>query len=351
MLVKVKRVSKPTYKVAGEVKRFNPRYTVFSRRFWDPPIARLAASYRRSKANIARSRDWRRLKNHALVEGAWYVADFDRGYVSSSGGQGGVGLYRWMIGREDRTLEEPPKIESPAEASRIVKEAAIFYGASAVGICRLNRSWLYSHRYDQISNSETPLELPEELKYAIVILIEMRWENLKVSPSPKASAEVGLAYSKMAFVAGSLARFIYALGYQAVPCGNDTGLSIPLAVDAGLGQVGRSGLLITPWFGSRVRIAKVLTDLELKPDQPIDFGVTEFCTNCKRCVEVCEAGAIPDGEMTSQGPTVSNNPGVLKWYVDPEKCFEYWSITGMDCSRCIAVCPFSDPRNRVVEEM
>jgi len=78
------------------------------------------------------------------------------------------------------------------------------------------------------------------------------------------SAATGLGYSKMAFVSSLLAQFVRNIGYQALPCGNDTALSIPLAVDAGLGELGRNGLLITPQFGPRVRLCKVFTDLPLR---------------------------------------------------------------------------------------
>ena len=62
----------------------------------------------------------------------------------------------------------------------------------------------------------------------------------------EASTATGLVYSKMPFVTSTLAQMIRNLGYNALPCGNDTALSIPLAIDAGLGQLGKNGLLITP---------------------------------------------------------------------------------------------------------
>ena len=43
-------------------------------------------------------------------------------------------------------------------------------------------------------------------------------------------------YTGLFFIAGSLAAFIRKLGYHAIPCGNNVALSIPLAVEAGLGS-------------------------------------------------------------------------------------------------------------------
>ena len=155
-----------------------------------------------------------------------------------------------------------------------------------------------------------------------------------------ASAATGLGYSKLAFVCSLLAQFIRNLGYHAIPCGNDTALSIPLAIDAGLGELGRNGLLITPQFGPRVRLCKVLTDLPLKPNKPVDFGLQEFCEKCNECFEKCPAHAISE-DKTADAITVSNNSGVSKWAVNGEKCFRFWCEAGIDCSICIKVCPFN----------
>jgi epoxyqueuosine reductase len=171
--------------------------------------------------------------------------------------------------------------------------------------------------------------------------IEMDEAEIKQSPACPASAASAIAYSKMAFTASSLAEFIRNLGYTAIPDGNDSSLSIPLAVDAGLGQLGRNGLLITPEFGPRVRLCKVFTDLPLEPDKPIDF-VTDFCRRCRLCADACELSAIStQPEPNWESACGSNNPGALKWYVDSEKCYEFWCDNGTDCSTCISVCQYN----------
>jgi hypothetical protein len=102
-------------------------------------------------------------------------------------------------------------------------------------------------------------------------------------PVEKSPAEM-TTYVKNAarfFGADLLACFIRGLGYQAIPCGNDTALSVPLAMAAGLGESSRMGLLITPKFGSRVRICKLFTDLPLESDDYRPFWVHQFCQTCK----------------------------------------------------------------------
>jgi epoxyqueuosine reductase len=226
-------------------------------------------------------------------------------------------------------------IESPAEMSRIVKRAARLFGASLVGVCKLDRRWLYAEA-----------DLPEMLENAIVMGIEMDSEAIDASPAPAAAAGTGVGYSKMAFILALMGEFIRNLGYTAWQCGNDTALSIPLAIDAGLGELGRNGLLITPQYGPRVRICKVFTDLPLATDKPIAFGVNEFCRRCKACARNCEAGAIFSGDEPSfEVACKSNNPGALKWHVNVERCYEFWCQNGIDCSTCIKVCPYNKKRS------
>lgn len=57
---------------------------------------------------------------------------------------------------------------------------------------------------------------------------------------------------------------------------------------AGLGFIGRSGLLVNPKFGSQVRYATILTDFPLKADKPQPSD----CVDCYECVKVCPVEAI-----------------------------------------------------------
>jgi reductive dehalogenase len=141
--------------------------------------------------------------------------------------------------------------------------------------------------------------------------------------------------------------FIRGLGYQAIPCGNDTALSVPLALAAGLGETGRLGYLITVKFGPRVRLCKVFTNLPLSYDKYKAFGVKEFCETCKKCATYCPTQAIPNGGMTTEGHNISNHSGILKWFVDAEKCFAFWAKNRSDCATCMRVCPFNKPSGMI----
>lgn len=182
--------------------------------------------------------------------------------------------------------------------------------------------------------------IPTSMKYVIVMAFEMDPVGLSLEHGLESGGSVSHGYSRMAFTSASLAQFIRYLGYQAVPLGNDTGLSVPMAVDAGLGELSRIGILVTPKYGPRIRLAKVVTDMPLAADQPISFGVTEFCEVCGKCAESCPSGAITAGERGYDTPP-TGNPGVYKWAADGAKCINYWAESGTGCSQCIVSCPFN----------
>lgn len=248
-----------------------------------------------------------------------------------------------MVGQ---TVLGMPKLEvtDPALMSQQVKKAARLFGADLVGVCAVDPRWIYTDVFLADTGEVKPLAFPTELTNAIVFAFEMDYDAIITSPTAIAAGAVAHAYSRQDAVAYYMAEFIKNLGYKAVAAGNDTGLSVPLAIDAGLGEFSRSGMLVTPQFGPRVRLSKVYTDLPLAPDQPISFGVREFCRVCKKCAEKCPSGSIPtDDDMSWTGVTISNNPGVRKWYVNVDKCLKFWADNGVDCINCIAVCPYNKP--------
>ena len=147
----------------------------------------------------------------------------------------------------------------------------------------------------------------------------------------------------MAFIAGLLAHHIRGLGFKAIACGNDTACSIPIAIDAGLGELARNGLMITPEFGPRVRLAKVITDMPLVADKPIEFGVWDFCLMCEKCADKCPSKSIPYGRPTDKPNNKSNRHGLMRWPVNAETCLAFWTKNGTDCSNCIRSCPFNKP--------
>jgi epoxyqueuosine reductase QueG len=122
---------------------------------------------------------------------------------------------------------------------------------------------------------------------------------------------------------------------------NDSSLAIPQGLQAGLGEVGRNGLLINPKYGPRFRLGKIFTDLPLDIDQPIDFGVKKFCEQCDRGARACPPQALPYSKPSGEQISKSNIKGVVKWTPNAEKCFKFWANQNSDCIICVRACPYN----------
>ncbi len=104
-----------------------------------------------------------------------------------------------------------------------------------------------------MSSTERPNDIPEGMTSVIMVAQAMDYDLIRTVPSALSGAATGLGYSHDAMVVLSITQYIRNLGYNAVASMNDSALAIPLAIQAGLGEYGRNGLLITPKFGPRVR--------------------------------------------------------------------------------------------------
>ncbi len=327
----IKKIGLPTYVIDKKIlKRFNQRQTVFGRKLYDKKsVFFKKGMYDNSEKVISENKKGYSRVDFAKVMGSWTAYDYFHNAFS----------WNRLVDANstmDKPVMEKFKIKNNTDITREIKKVAELYGAYKVGVTRVNTNWLYSKNMDGES-----IEIPEECKFAIVMSVKMDGDVIQTSPSFTAAIVTGLAYSQMALLVACMAEFIRNLGYTAIPMGNDTALSIPLAIDAGLGELGRNGLLITPEYGPCVRICKLFTDMPLECDKPIDFGVTDFCKNCKKCAEACEAEAIQTTEKPSfHLACPSNNSGILRWAVNHDKCYNFWIENGVECSNCIVACPF-----------
>jgi len=330
--------------VSGTVEPYDQKNEMFKRPIWDPGMRKLRERFYQQEVG-PRNRPGYRLYDQAMVNASWRL---EREYGLGIRG-GRKGMYAWDWDGKFSYPHVPQglklSLHDPAATTQLVKKAARFFGASLVGICELDRRWLYSPAYLLEPEAWKTVEnsIPETFRYAIAVAVEMDYEAIMCSPAHPAAAATGLGYSRMAFTAGLLAQYIRGLGYSAIPCGNDTACSIPIAIDAGVGEIARNGLLVTPQFGPRVRLAKVFTDLPLLPDKPIEFGVWNFCLICEKCASKCPSRSIPFGPPTDKIHNISNRPGVTAWHINAETCLSFWADNGTDCSNCIRTCPFNKP--------
>jgi reductive dehalogenase len=239
--------------------------------------------------------------------------------------------------------QKAPIPNDPVTLTRHVKETAYFLRADAVGVCELPPYAIYSHRVDFFNPAagETPTELNH--KNAIVILVDQDYRTSQAYTGSDwiSNAMSMMSYATSGFIAIILADYIRRLGYPAkahyAPY-YDMVLP-PLILLAGLGEMSRIGdSVLHPFLGPRFKGAVVTTDLPLLPDKPIDFGLQDFCSKCKKCARECPSGAISDG-----GKEMFN--GYEKWPMDKKKCtgMRVGNQRGSGCGTCVKVCPWSKP--------
>lgn len=106
---------------------------------------------------------------------------------------------------------------------------------------------------------------------------------------------------------------------------------------AGLGWQGKNLLLITPEFGSRVRLVTLLTDAPLAIDEPIE----NRCGKCRLCVDACPVDAIHNVNTNTHYDSREEA-------IDLQRCAEKVTVEFANlpnigapmCGICIKVCPF-----------
>lgn len=224
-----------------------------------------------------------------------------------------------------KELDTNPKIgKKTIEKADLDELEAYAYelGVSQIGYTKVNPDFIFKDFEILYDN-------------AIVITMEMEREAIKTAPSDAATGEVWRTYSGLGIIVNKLAYFLRERGYNCHPSpavGGDV-CTPPLAQDAGVGVIGKNGLLITPEFGPSQRIAVVFIDVENLPLQTLadnkHLWIKGFCEICNNCIRECPGQAIYEQTLTlDDGYPV---------YVEREKCAPYFS---KNCCTCIAACPF-----------
>jgi len=215
-----------------------------------------------------------------------------------------------------------PRDEIP-EAERLELEAfARSVGVDDIGYARLAPKLIFQHKAVLHEN-------------AIVLTMEMDKGRIDTSPSEASYVEVHATYHHLGRAANQIAGWLRGRGYSAQAGHPLNGLALypPLAQQAGLGWRGLHGLLITPRFGPRVRLAAVFTSIGNLPfSQANDHAWIEgYCSLCKQCLRACPPGAILERPMAHENGLVT--------CTDSERCFPYF-VEQYGCSICIRACPF-----------
>ncbi|MGB2896551.1 MAG: reductive dehalogenase domain-containing protein, partial [Anaerolineales bacterium] len=300
--------------------RIDERDIMFARARLVPGSERFQEYYRR-KPDKKVLDDKFRTRPGLLSKGSTYFDPYM--FSAAEASFEAVGSFRTTIDQEpasERVHTDPERI------TEFIKQWGRKLGAVSVGVTELRDYHLYSH----LGRNE-PYGQPVDLehKFAIALTVEMDKFMLDHAPYGPTVMESAQQYLASGAVAVQIAAFIRNLGFPARAHidGNYRVVCPLVARDAGLGEFGRMGLLMTPELGPRVRLAVVTTDLPLAADQRTrDYSVLDFCTRCKKCAVVCPSKAISFDDRTEVD-------GVKRWKINAEACFTYWNTTGTDCGR------------------
>jgi reductive dehalogenase len=347
------RVRKPTYEIAGKVERFDERDTVFAREALLPGSPEEIDYHTRNPHLKEIDTELSRFITDKLdrSRASWGRAYYQTGFSSLA-----------HLARPDCVDGQPSPAGFELTKDRntdLVRNLSYYLGADAVAVGPLKQEWVYSHRGTRPFFSDATANLPLfegmpegyagrlwgdqiELPHtnAISLGFAQNLDVLRAGPGEASDLEIGRVYAKSALVACQVARFIRSMGYpaRAHHVRNYCVLTVPVAVDGGMGELARSGHLLHKTYGLNLRLSCVTTDLPLEHDAPVDAGIQGFCERCLKCARTCPAAAIPSGDRTVVR-------GVKKWQIDPERCLAYWSRVGAACMVCQTVCPWSKPPN------
>ncbi len=225
----------------------------------------------------------------------------------------------------------------PEKLTTFIKQLALSYGADVVGIVKLETHHHYSHRGDMYGMGVGyGKQIHLSYSYAIVVACALDKGMINRAPQDGVWTAAMLGYANLTAVTAQLALYIKSLGYDAQTDNFFEYYSplTPLAAAAGIGQIGRCNCVINKDYGNRLKIGAVLTNTPLIEDEPVDFGMVEFCQACLKCAVDCPAKAI-----SFKGPEVFN--GLLQWRHQDAKCMEMWMNLETGCGICMHSCPFS----------
>ena len=282
------------FDVNEDFERFDQRNEIYCRSEWDPEIKskRAAAFFQGHYMPHARARkaDGFSQRDYALRNATWHVTNVLRD-VRREEDDRKEGFFDTFTSHAEG-WPEPYPFESAQAATKNLRRAAKSIGAGLLGICEYDERWVYRTRYSEQTRKDKPVDIPGDLPHVIVIGEPMDIGLTDTVPSALSGSATGMGYTHDTVVLLTITQYIRNLGYRAVASMNDSALAIPLAAQAGLGEVGRHSLLITKEFGPRLRLGKIFTDMPLVIDEPIRFGVKEFCDICQRCSTACPPKAI-----------------------------------------------------------
>jgi len=197
--------------------------------------------------------------------------------------------------------------------------------------------------------TKKPSEAMPDVKSVVVFGIESTDDSCELGVRMKDGEYDWPGYYPLSWIRRDVARLLEQDGYKvAFPYESSAPDSYKRVFRmAGIGAFGKNALIISPEYGPWLRFSYLLTDAELKPDEPFE---EDLCRECTRCVKACPAGALKP------------------YVVDPQRCLvgvhirrqipkrlrpllaryepQLTPVTHVMCTRCQIVCPYTSARRR-----
>jgi len=171
--------------------------------------------------------------------------------------------------------------------------------------------------------------------HVIVLIKEMDKEKIDKAPSKATHTMVMQTYAQMGKQSNLLANYLREKGFatQAGPALGGSSIYPIQAKRSGMGWIGRHGLLITPEYGPRQRIAVVYTSIENLPvnENNEHKWIADYCSTCGACIRACPTNAILEKPI--------DYPSGRKTHVNIFKCAT--GFMNHSCSICVKECMFS----------
>ena len=218
-------------------------------------------------------------------------------------------------------LEPTAEADPDRDVTEDIRRRARELGFGEVGFTKFDRRYVYASKKRWVKYS-----------HAICLAFEQDYDQTQTIPSMEAEHTHYGTYEVAGGLCLEFASYIRSLGYRAqVHSPSDSSaVYIPMFVEAGLGQLGANGQLLSPHFGSRARLMIITTDAPVQYDDPIDYGIHKFCQQCQVCVNRCPGRALVKEKVWWRG--AEKNKLIY------DRCRPVMA-TYEGCAVCMKVCP------------
>lgn len=213
-----------------------------------------------------------------------------------------------------------PKVIASDDFIKEFEKYARSLGIKAIGYTQITHDLLIEDKFIQYPNT-------------IVLTMEMSKKLIETAPGPETLEMNNAAYEKLGNLTYKLSDFLRKKGYAtqvAHPFGSLVNFT-PLAQRAGIGYIGKNGLLITPESGPGQKISSIFVSIANLPvkEENEHSWIPEYCEKCGKCIKACPEKALIEKETCCGGKEIGFKQNL---------CIG----CSQGCTYCIEKCPFEE---------